>query len=561
MKQTLEQLVAESCKELFAVSVAIELTRPEEQFGDYTTNIALQLSKQLSKNPRDTADQLAAHLRDSLQQYVDSVRVAGPGFINLHLTDNALREALLQEPARDLRGKTIVAEYSDPNPFKVLHAGHLYTTIAGDSITRILQAAGATVHRLNYGGDVGLHVGKSMWAITRSLGGEYPEKLVDIDEQKRPEWLSERYVEGNTAYEQDETAKGEIIAVNKRIYAVHEKNDHQSPFAQIYWTCRQWSYDGFADLYKQLQVHDFERYIPESEVTPYGIDMVKKGLSEGIFTPSDGAVVFAGESHGLHTRVFLNSEGLPTYEAKELGLAALKWQDYHFDKSVIITGNDIVEYMKVIQKVLDHFYPAMSARSQHLTHGMIRLPGGEKMSSRQGNIVRAQDILDAAESANRALNGQDNHDTVLGAVKYALLRSRLGGDIIYDPEQSVGLEGNSGPYLQYAHARACSILKKVETVKTIDKLPTDTQFQAGERSLVRKITEYNEVFGIALSELLPHHICNFLYELAQVFNRFYEHNQVVGDEREDIRSALVQAYAETLHKGLTLLGIVAPDRM
>jgi len=562
MKHELEQHVAEACNSLFNVTLSVTLTRPDEQFGDYATNVALQLTKELGKSPRDIGEQLAEYLRTSLQEQVDTVIVAGPGFINLRLKDTALRQALIAKPAQALNGKTIVAEYSDPNPFKVLHAGHLYTTIAGDSITRILEAAGATVHRVNYGGDVGLHVGKAMWAILKELGGEFPDNLSSVEEEKRPDWVSARYVEGNTAYEEDKSAKNEIVEINKRVYELHKLKDHESPFAQIYWTCRQWSYDGFTELYKRLQVHDFERYIAESEVTPEGLALVEKGLNDGIFQRSDGAIVFDGESKGLHTRVFLNSEGLPTYEAKELGLAAMKWQEYHFDQSIIITANDIVEYMKVVLLALNNFYPEMVERSRHFTHGYIKLFGGEKMSSRTGNIVRALDILDIAEAANFALIGQENHDTVLAAIKYGLLKNRLGGDIIYDPEQSVALEGNSGPYLQYAHARACSIIRKsgIEP-EAIESTPADTSFQSSERSLIRKITEYVEVFDEVVSELAPHHICNYLYELSQEFNRFYEQSKVVGDPREAIRLTLVQLYADTLRAGLDLLGVVAPDRM
>jgi len=544
------------------VEATTTLSRPQEQFGDYTTNVALRLAKQLGKNPHEVAETLADKLRETLNEHVSQVTIAGPGFINLHLNDQTLQSALQKKPAKSLQGQSIVAEYSDPNPFKVLHAGHLYTTITGDAIARLLEAAGATVHRINYGGDVGLHVGKAMWAIVHSLGGELPEKLGEIDTGKRPEWLSERYVQGNTAYEQDDKAKAEIVANNKQVYEVHASDDHESPFAQIYWTCRQWSYDGFHQLYKQLQVTEFERYIAESEVTPIGIEMANKGLEGGILTRSDGAVVFAGEPHDLHTRVFLNSEGLPTYEAKELGLAALKWRDYNFDQGIIITANDIVEYMKVVLKALESFYPEVVARSKHITHGVIKLPGGKKMSSRKGNILRAQDILEIADKANQALNDQNNHETVLGAVKYAFLKNRIGGDIIYDPEQSVSLEGNSGPYLQYAHARARSILHKATVGGSqSEAFNGEIKFDPEERSLVRKITEYVEVFDNAVAELMPHHLCTYLYELAQIFNHFYEHNKVIGDTRETTRLTLVQHYADTLQAGLGLLGITAPDRM
>lgn len=537
----------------------VELSRPEEQFGDYSTNLALQLSKQLNKSPREIADLLAAHLRESLAEYITDIAIAGPGFINFRVTDHMLQKALYVEPGRVLIDTSIVAEYSDPNPFKVLHAGHLYTTITGDAISKLLEAAGATVHRINYGGDVGLHVGKAMWAIIKNLGGELPDKLATIEVERRPEWLSARYVEGNEAYETDEAAKTEIISINKRVYELHDRNDHESAFSRIYWTCREWSYDGFEALYEQLQVTGFDRYIAESEVTKLGIEMVQKGLDEGVFIRSDGAVIFDGDTQNLHTRVFLNSEGLPTYEAKELGLAALKWQDYRFDQSIIITANDIVEYMKVVLKALEHFYPEVAQRTKHFTHGIIKLPGGSKMSSRKGNILRAQDILEIATQANSEHERQDSQETVIGAIKYAFLKNRIGGDIIYDPDQSVSLEGNSGPYLQYAHARARSILRN-KSVRQ-DELSADISFESEERTFARKISEYPEIFEKAVTELMPHHICSYLYELAQTFNRFYEHNRVVGDKREAPRLALVQRYAEILQTGLALLGITAPDKM
>jgi len=173
--------------------------------------------------------------------------------------------------------------------------------------------------------------------------------------------------------------------------------------------------------------------------------------------------------------------------------------------------------------------------------------------------LRAVDVIDAAAAANKELIGQENDVTVLGAVKYAFLKQRMGGDIIYDPAESVSLEGNSGPYLQYAHARAKSILSKEPSV-TGNHLPL-TGLEAGERSLLRKISQYSEVVDQATAELMPHHICTYLYELAQTFNRFYEHNRVISDPRQQLRLGLVSAYADTLKAGLNLLGITAPDRM
>jgi arginyl-tRNA synthetase len=554
MKQELEQAVADAVKDLFGVDASTELTRPDEQFGDYATNVALRLSKQVGKNPREIGEVLREKL--AADHRLQSVEIAGPGFLNLTLTDEALIAASAAEASRSFSGKKILVEYSDPNPFKPLHAGHLYTTLVGDTIARLVENAGAETIRLNYGGDVGLHVGKSMWAIVRSFGGEYPEKLQAIAENERPAWLGARYVEGNNAYEDDEAAKAEIVSVNKRVYQLHAEGDHDSPFAQIYWTCRQWSYDYFALLYHQLEVAPFERYIPESEVTQLGITTVREQLEKGVFKKSDGAVVFTGEDYGLHTRVFINSEGIPTYEAKDVGLSLTKWRDYHFDESVIITANEQAQYMQVVIKAIEQFEPEAAERTKHLTHGVVKLQGGVKMSSRKGNVVTALEILDAAHEAGKESGLNPSEETILAAVKYAFAKNRIGGDIVYDPKESIALEGNSGPYLQYAHARARSILAKAEKERA-----ELADLQGDERGLLRKITEYNEVVELATAELMPHHVCTYLYELAQKFNQFYEHNRVIGDDREAVRLQLVAHYADTLKNGLSLLGIMAPDRM
>ena len=476
----------------------------------------------------------------------------------------ALVTGLKAQPAKGLDGQNVVAEYSDPNPFKALHAGHLYTSVVGDSIANLMEQAGATVHRVNFGGDVGLHVGKTMWAIIQELGSEDIEALLTVDldsPEERAAWLSQRYVEGNNAYENDEGSKVEIVEYNKRVYQLHTEDDHDAPFAQIYWTCRQWSYDYFQYFYETINIKPFEKYYPESSTSGIGIAKATELIDKGILQDSDGAVVFKGEDYGLHTRVFLTSEGLPTYETKDLGLIIAKYEDFKFDKSVIITGNDIIEYMKVVLKVVEQFAPELSAATKHLTHGLVKLEGGEKMSSRKGNTLGALEIIDSAAKAAKEINNDDQakqEDITLGAVKYAFLKQRMGGDIIYDPKESVSLEGNSGPYLQYAHARARSILRKGNNVNVVAE---DALLEEGERSLVRKIGEYTEVIDKAVNDLMPHHVCTYLYELAQTFNRFYEHNRVIDDPRQTLRLGLVQSYADTLKSGLSLLGIAAPEQM
>ena len=542
-------------KKLFGSNIEPELSRPEEKFGDFSTNVAMQLAAQVGKKPAE----IAAALVETIDSKVldGQPTIAGPGFINFRLSDRALTKLMSASPIQKLSGQKVVVEYSDPNPFKVLHVGHLYTSIVGDSIARLLEAVGANVHRVNFGGDVGLHVAKTIYTIIQKLGGEKPGELAEVVKNQRAQWLADRYVEGNDLYKKDEAAKTEIKKLNQKIYQIHQQKDKTSPLAQIYWTTRSWSYDYFDEFYKRIG-SGFEKYYPESETVEPGLAAVKANMGK-VFVESDGAIVFKGEIHNMHTRVFVNSQGLPTYETKDVGLILKKWQDYHFDKSIIITGNEIYEYMQVVLKAVEQFEPQLVKKTTHITHGLVKPTSGVKMSSRLGNIIRAEDVLDAVNEANKKANRVENLDVSLGAVKYAFLKQRLGADIIFDPAESVSLEGNSGPYLQYAFVRANSILQKSDGRQK--KVDGSFQFDEHERSLVRKIGGFAEIVEAAADELLPSHICTYLYELAQSFNRFYETNRVIGDPRESVRLRLVEAYANTLKAGLGLLNILTPDKM
>lgn len=558
-------IIKDTVKELFGSDIEIQLTRTEPRFGDFATNIAMQIAKSQGQKPREVAEKLAKKLLEKNE--LGDVQVAGPGFINIRVKDKFLTDELkkiLDNPSQYGKSKlysnkVIITEYSDPNPFKVLHVGHLYTSIVGDAISNLIEAAGGKVHRVNFGGDVGLHVGKTMWAIIKNFGGENPEKLLDIAEDDRAEFMARCYVEGSVAYEDDEKSKKEIVIMNKKMYQIHADVDHDSMLAQIYWTCRTWSYEYFNNFYSRIGAK-FEKYYPESEVSALGLEAVLEQRDKGVYSDSEGAIVFVGEPYGLHTRVFVNKEGLPTYEAKDVGLSIMKDNDYNFDESIIVTGNDIIEYMKVVLKSIEQFRPDLSSRTKHITHGNVKLAGGVKMASRKGNFLRAIDVLDMIADANEAAQGNREEAPVLGAIKYTFLKNRIGSDIIFEPKESVSIHGNSGPYLQYSLARARSIARKT-TFKSVEfNQPTDP-YSEYERSLLIKITEYKEVVHQATASLAPHQLCTYMYELAQTFNRFYENSQVIGDEREQIRLYLVAAYADLISNGLKILGIPTPERM
>ena len=536
-------------KELFDVEIEPEVTvAPETVDADFSSNVAMKLSGILHANPREIATKIAEKMPEF------KAEVAGPGFLNFILPDEFFTgkiDGFVDNFAENIScdeysGKTVICEFSDPNPFKVLHVGHLYTSIVGDAISRLFEHAGAKVIRANFGGDVGLHVGKTLWALQKS--GMKDFTIEDI---------AKKYIEGTAAYDEDEEAKAEIVKINKEIYTIAENDLHGSELADIYWRGRELSYQYFEDFYNRIGVK-FDKYYPESTVAGRGLAEVKKGLAAGVYEISDGAVVYRGDTKlNLHTRVFINQEGLPTYEAKDVGLIFTKWDDYHFDKSVIITANDIIDYMKIVLASIGEMNPELPARTTHLTHGNVKLPGNVKMSSRKGNFLKAVDILNLiTEELKNEYNSEDEK-VVLGATKYAFLKYKIGGDIIFDPKESVRMTGNSGPYLLYSCVRAKKILSKIGDKKA----ELNGDLNTFERALSKKIVQYKDVLNEAVTEMAPHKVCNFLYELAQEFSRFYENCPVAGDAREAERAQIIRAYLNVMEHGLNILGIQIPEEM
>ncbi|MDO4986977.1 MAG: arginine--tRNA ligase [Candidatus Saccharibacteria bacterium] len=598
IREQLRQVVTE----LFGLSeVEIEISKvPDGQEGDYASNIAMRLTKELHKNPREIATEIAEKITGF------EVKIAGPGFLNFILPDEYLARRVEDLGANfeknisqsEYFGKKVICEFSDPNPFKVLHVGHLYTSMVGDSISRLVECAGGEVVRANFGGDVGLHVAKTLFALTTAhkqqsassadallasstsstASSATPVSLhLTTSEQLQitPEILAKYYVIGTNAYEENEQAKAEITKMNAEIYRIAAEDDYSSELAEAYWTGREVSYKYFEDFYARIGVK-FDKYYPESTVAGRGLAEVRKGLADGVYEESNGAVVFPGEKYGLHTRVFINAAGLPTYEAKDVGLLFTKWDDYHFDESVVITGNDIIEYMKVVLKSVSMMQPELSKRTVHITHGNVRLPGNEKMSSRKGNFIKAVDVLNSVEEL------VPDEKIALGAIRYAFLKYRIGGNIEFDAKESVSTTGNSGVYLQYSGVRARKVLSRCSSAladaplahRTLSTAHSDapaalnniransfSKLEAEERELIMKSLEYKSVLAEAIHELAPHKIANYLYEIAQVFSRFYENVKVAGSEREAELAQVVKVYLMTLEHGLNLLGIEIPEEM
>jgi arginyl-tRNA synthetase len=543
-------------------AVKINLEHPEDlSHGDYSSNIAMVLAKVVSQNPKELAEKIVAKIIENKPNEVLKIEVAGPGFINFFLvpeffvaeTDTILRAAEKFGQNKNLKKQKTVIEFTDPNPFKEFHIGHLMSNSIGESIARVTEANGARVLRACYQGDVGLHVAKTIWAM---LKNPIPNTKDQVEKAK---YLGEMYAEGAAQYEIE---KSEIEAINKKIY---ERSDRK--INKLYDWGRAVSLDYFESIYKILGTK-FDNYFFESKTGKFGKEIVEKNIGK-VFEKSEGAVIFKGENYGLHTRVFINKEGLPTYEAKELGLSKLKFKKTGYEKSIIVTGNEINEYFKVLLKAMSLIFPELAAKTTHISHGMLRLPEG-KMSSRTGKVITAISLLKEIEQkilekmADREMTDIEKKETAekiaVGAIKYSILKQVNGKDIIFDFDKSLSFEGDSGPYLQYSFARAKSILRKAKEEKVRAGIKKDNS----EPSTLEKIMyRFPEVVERAGREYSPHYIASYLTELASSYNSFYAHGKIV--DRTDLNSpykvALTEAFSIVMKNGLNLLGIAVPEKM
>lgn len=549
----------QALKNLYQFNGEVHVERTDYRFGDYASNVAMQLAKYLGKNPRQIAEEIAGELQKS--PYFKEVTVAGPGFLNMRLSDKSLDELTQQDVEKTLAGQIYTVEYSCPNFFKAMHTGHLYNTIYGNVLVNLMNEKGAKVHRVSYGADVGLNAGKCLYGMVKNLDSK-PENLENVvanDVVARANWVTDCYVLGAQTYESGSEEEVEKIReMNKMIYKIHEDNDQESDFAKIYWAGAQWSLDYHGYFYDKLNVPKMDFYT-ESQATKVGLPLCKELYKKGYLEESQGAIVYHPKNKKLHTRVFITSEGLPTYEAKDIGIINIEYDKYNFDHRIILTGADQKDYMQVVFEAVDLTVSGIKDKMTSLTNGTVKFADGKKMSSRLGNVTFADDVVNAVfERVSTMIEDEKlMQDVANGAIKYAFCRYKLGGDISFDIDETVSIQGNSGPYLQYSHARACSILTKVAKIDEEKTL----EYDEGERQLMLKLGEYTKAVDKAKEEYEVHHICNYLYELAQEFNRFYEHSRIVQDEREAHRARIVKSYRDTLAKGLNLLGISAPEKM
>lgn len=532
----------------FAVEWPAELSH-----GDLATNVAMAASKALGKPPREIAEKIVSALEAELGDEA-RVQIAGPGFVNITFSANAVSEMLKEASGEGWgtntmgNGRSVMIEYGNPNPFKEMHIGHLVGTIVGESLSRLFEASGLHVLRDTFGGDVGPQVAKALWALEK-------DGMTDVASAAE---IGKAYTKGAIAYEESETAKAEIDALNNRIYDIVGNQEHLSEedraLLYLWQKGREVSMAEFNRLFALLGTHHDYTFF-DSDTTGPGTRAVMDGLEKGIFEKSDGAIVYKGEKKGLFTLVFITSRNTPTYETKDIGLAFLKEERAPTDSVIIVTAVEQISHFKVVLAALEEIAPTLAAKTTHLAHGLLQLTTG-KMSSRKGNVITAAELIsDIVEKAS-----ERNPDPVIaeqvaiGALKYMILRSAPGGNIIFDPEKSLSLDGDSGPYLQYAYVRAASILASAEKKESVEEPPE-------VYDIARLITRFPEVVKKAQLLEAPHVVTQYLTQLAGEWNSFYAQNRIIGGEYEAYKLALVEAYASTMKKGLDLLGIPVPEKM
>lgn len=572
IKDKLENLIHDALQNLGVKEPKASLEHPTElSHGDYATNVAMIYSKELEMKPQELAKAIQHHIEQHQPEEIEKIEIAGAGFINFYLSQKFFSNsivAILEKgdgygESDSLKGKKVMIEYTQPNPFKQFHIGHLMSNTIGESISRIIEFSGAEVKRANYQGDVGLHVAKVLWAMLETID-KLPKDEDDLS--LKMSYLGNAYILGAKVYEEDNEAKKKIDEINKKVY---EKSDEK--INELYKKGKEWSMEHFEEIYKKLGTK-FDHYFFEGASAEKGIPVVQEFLKKGIFEESEGAVIFRGEKYGLHTRVFLTSLGLPTYETKDIGNNKNKFVvEPDLDESIIVTADEQSDYFKVLLKVFELIDPNIAEKTKHVSHGMMLGSNGKKMASRKGEVISGESLLlELEQEVYKKMNESDRNLTdeekkiiaervAVAAAKFSILKQQPGKNIVFDINQALSFEGDSGPYLQYSYTRASSVLRKAKD----EGVQAETATPLSETTEVEHLLyRFPEVIARALDGYEPQHIVTYLLELAQSFNAFYAKVQIVDDTKESpYKVALTKAFATVIKNGLFLLGIKTPAKM
>jgi len=563
----------------------IDLVPTKKEFEGDITLVAFSMLRSVKANPQELCNQLGTALCSSIED-LTSFNVV-KGFLNLSISDSYLLgefESLFETPdfgSHPSTGRTIMVEYSSPNTNKPLHLGHIRNNVLGYSVAQILKAAGNEVIKTQIINDRGIHICKSMVAWRRFGDNETPETsglkgdhlvgkyYVVFDQKYREE--QEVLVEQGMSKE-EAAAEAPIFKEAQELLRLWESGDMQ--VIRLWETMNGWVYEGFNQTYKDLGV-DFDHLYYESDTYLLGRDIIEEGLEKSVFFKKEDGSVWADlTDEGLDEKLVLRRDGTAVYMTQDLGTAVQRVKDHpSIDGMVYTVGNEQDYHFKVLFILLKRLGYHWADHLFHLSYGMVDLPTG-KMKSREGKVVDADDLMqemaETAEKISSELGKLDGftkeekselyHKIGLGALKYFILKVDPKKRILFDPEASVDFQGNTGPFIQYTHARIQSILRKVESSDfklTIESI----QLHEKERELMLLLMNYPSVIRSAAEAYSPALVANYIYDLVKAFNSFYQQVTILAEEDLNKRLQLCSKIAEVIAHGSALLGIEVPDRM
>lgn len=586
VKQLIEQKLTEYLKSIDSNQEVVLEVPKDTTHGNLTTNLALKISKSLGKSPRDSANDIIKSLGEI--NGVSKIEIAGPGFLNFYINSNISKAIVNSILANSNYGetKTInekwLIEHTSPNPNKAMHLGHLRNTVTGMAISNIAKAAGARVEMDLIDNNRGIAIAKLMWGFLKFANKDENKKIEDINywyenqsEWKTPEdaglspdkFMDAMYVKGS------EDFKNEEVEAKVRKLVIDWEADEKITWA-LWKTVLDYVYQGQAKTLKRLGTYnDFIWH--EHEHYKEGKEIIEQGLKNGIFKKlDDGAIITNLKEYKIADTVVIKKDGTSLYITQDLALTKKKIEKFNPDKLFWVIGPEQSLAMKQVFAVANQLGFGELEKFNHIAYGFISIKGQGKMSSRAGNVIYIDDLLDDARDSvlekikNESLSSEEKLEVAekvgIAAVKYSILKVGRLTDTAFDFETSLSFEGDSGPYLMYTVARCNSIIKQFnKEVKPIENFEPVLNSEE-EENVLRALNNFPEIVQEAARNYAPNLICSYLFELAQSYNKFYNQHSVLKAENEELvesRVSLTLATAQVLDKGLNLLGITTVNAM
>ena len=595
--------VIKAVKELYGQDVPekmVQLQKTKREFEGHLTLVVFPFLKISHKKPEETAEDLGRWLKEN-ESCVASYNVV-KGFLNLVISNGAwigLLNDINADPTYGERKATeksplVMIEYSSPNTNKPLHLGHVRNNLLGWSLAKIMEANGNRVVKTNIVNDRGIHICKSMLAWLKWGNGETPETsgkkgdhligdyYVAFDKHYREEVaeLKAKYTaEGMGEEEAEKKAKDEAPLIKEAHEMLVKWEQGDKEVRALWQKMNSWVYAGFDETYKALGV-SFDKIYYESDTYLEGKAKVEEGLAKGLFFRKDDNSVWADLTNdGLDQKLLLRSDGTSVYMTQDIGTAEMRFRDFPIDKMIYVVGNEQNYHFQVLSILLDRLGFKWGKELVHFSYGMVELPNG-KMKSREGTVVDADDLIaemieDARKTSDelgkfKDMTEEERNEIArivgLGALKYFILKVDARKNMLFNPEESIDFNGNTGPFIQYTHARIRSILRKAEAegMKLPENLDADMPLNQKETELIQKMNEYGAAVEQAGKDYSPSGIANYCYELTKEFNQFYHDYSILGadnDKEKTVRLVLAANVAKTIKNGMDLLGIEVPERM